>query len=261
MTAAVRLAGVEVVRGGRRILGPVDLVLDHGEHCVVLGPNGSGKTTLLSVLSTHLHPTRGDVEVLGAAFGRVDLRALRGQVAVVSTGVDRLLHRLCPARELVAAARHGAMRPDPAVTEDDRRRAEAALARVGAVRLVDQPTRTCSQGEWQRVKLARALVTEPELLLLDEPFAGLDLGGREALVGDLAAVMDEPDGPTVVLVTHHVEEVPDTVRHALLLGDGGVVAHGPAADVLTGELVGRAFGVAVDVDRDHGRYRARVRRR
>lgn len=257
---AARLDGVEVVRDGRTILGPLDLDVARGAHHAVLGPNGSGKTTLLRILSTYLHPTRGSVEVLGNRFGRVDLRTLRGRVGVVSAGVVGLLHRVGTAGELVAAARHGATRPVPAIDSSDRAAAGLALARVGADHLVARVCRTLSQGEWQRVQIARALVTAPELLLLDEPFAGLDLGGREALVGDVASVMEEPDGPTVVLVTHHVEEVPDTVDGALLLREGGAVASGPATEVLTSAHVSDAFGVTVDVDHDGGRYRARVRR-
>ena len=257
--AAVRLDRVEVVRDGRAILGPLDLALDAGDHAAVLGPNGSGKTTLLRILSTYLHPTRGTVEVLGGRFGRVDVRTLRGRVGVVSAGVVGLLHRVGTAVDLVAAARHGATRPVPAIDDGDREAARGALARVGADHLVDRVCRTLSQGEWQRVQIARALVTDPELLLLDEPFVGLDLGGREALVGDVAAVMDEPGGPTVVLVTHHVEEIPDGVRFAVLLRGGRAVAAGPATTTLTSAAVSDTFGVAVAIDHDGGRYRARLR--
>lgn len=258
MTAAARLRDVEVVRDGRTILGPVDLAVQRREHCAVLGPNGSGKTTLLRILSTYLHPTRGSVEVLGGRFGRVDLRTLRGRVGVVSAGVVGLLHRVGTASDLVAAARHGATRPVPAIAASDREAASRALARVGADHLAQRVCRTLSQGEWQRVQIARALVTDPELLLLDEPFVGLDLGGRERLIGDVAAVMEESTGPTVVLVTHHVEEIPDGIRTALLLSDGRAVASGPASEALTSQTVSEAFQVDVRVDHDGGRYRARL---
>ncbi len=260
VTAAARLERVEVVRDGRTILGPVDLTVGWRQHCAVLGPNGSGKTTLLRILSTYLHPTRGSVEVLGGRFGRVDVRTLRGRVGVVSAGVVGLLHRVGTAGDLVAAARHGATRPVPAIDARDREAATRALARVGADHLADRVCRTLSQGEWQRVQIARALVTDPELLLLDEPFVGLDLGGREALVGDVARIMEESTGPTVVLVTHHVEEIPDGIRTALLLAEGRAVASGPASQALTSATVTTAFGVAVDVDHDGGRYRARLAR-
>ena len=257
---AARLRDVAVVRDGRTILGPLDLTVAAGAHLAVLGPNGSGKTTLLRILSTYLHPTRGSVEVLGERFGRVDLRTLRGRVGVVSAGVVGLLHRVGAAGELVAAARHGALRPIPAIDDADRAAAVAALARVGADHLAERVCRTLSQGEWQRVQIARALVTDPELLLLDEPFVGLDLGGREALVGDVARIMEEPTGPTVVLVTHHVEEIPDGIVDALLLRGGRTVAAGPAGRALISATVSDAFGVTVAVDHDAGRYRARLTR-
>lgn len=257
---AVRLVDVAVVRNGRTILGPVDLELATGEHLVVLGPNGSGKTTLLAILSTYLYPTRGQVEVLGDPFGRVDLRTLRGRVGIVSAGVVGLLHRVGTVEDLVAAARHGATRPVPTIEPEDRAAAGRALARLGAAHLADRVCRTLSQGEWQRVQIARALVTDPRLLLLDEPFVGLDLGARERLLGDVADLMAEPGGPTVVLVTHHVEEVPDGVRAALLLREGAAVAQGEATATLTSAAVSDAFGVSVAVDRDRGRYRARLER-
>jgi iron complex transport system ATP-binding protein len=254
----VSVRDVEVVRDGRTILGPLDLDVPAGHHLAVLGPNGSGKTTLLRILSTYLHPTRGTVEVLGGRFGRVDLRALRDRIGVVSVGVVGLLHRVGTALDLVAAARHGATRPVPEIDDTDRQAARASLERVGAGHLGDRICRTLSQGEWQRVQIARALVTDPRLLLLDEPFAGLDLGGREALVGDLAQVMAEPDGPTVVLVTHHVEELPDRIHDALLLREARPVAQGPAATTLTSDHVSEAFGIPVVVDVTQGRYRARL---
>lgn len=257
--AVVSCRGVEVLRDGRTILGPLDLVLARGEHLAVLGPNGSGKTTLLRLLSTYLHPTRGQVEVLGETFGRVDLRTLRHRIGVVSAGVVGLLHRIGTAETLVAAARRGATRPVPEITDEDRALARDALARVGAGHLATRTCRHLSQGEWQRVQIARALVLEPELLLLDEPFVGLDLGGRESLIADLTGVLDAAGGPTTVLVTHHVEELPPNVRRALLLRDGGVVASGPVDDVLVSELVSTAFDVDVVVDREGGRHRARVR--
>ena len=254
----VDVRGVEVVRDGRTILGPLDVTVRRGQHLAVLGPNGAGKTTLLRLLSTYLHPTRGTVEVLGARFGRVDLRTLRDRIGIVSTGVVGILHRLGTAVDLVAAARHGATRPVPAIDDHDRDRARAALRRVGAEHLADRSTRHLSQGEWQRVQIARALVAGPDLLILDEPFVGLDLGGRESLVADVDGLLAEQDGPTVVMVTHHVEELPPTTTHALLLRDGRSVASGAADEVLVDRHVTATFGVPVTVDRDAGRFRARI---
>lgn len=258
MTLVAALREVTVRRGGRAILGPVDLEIPRGEHLAVLGPNGAGKTTLLRLLSTYLHPTSGQVEVLGGRFGRVDLRALRPRIGVVTVAIDHLLGASFPAGELVASARHGATTVVKAVTDEDREAAGRALQRVGAAHLAAQSCNTLSQGEWQRTKIARALVTEPVLLLLDEPFVGLDLGGREALVADLGRVLDDPAGPTVVMITHHLEELPTGVRRAVLLRDGRPVAAGPVEDVLTDQNVSATFGVRVAVERTDGRWTARV---
>ena len=254
-----RLRGVTVRRSGSVLLDDLSLDLPQGEHLAVLGPNGAGKTTLLRILSTYLHPTAGEVAVLGARFGQVDLRTLRSRIGVVSVAMQRLLAPHAPAADLVAAARSGQTSADFGVGAADRAAARGALARVGADHLADRICRTLSQGEWQRVQIARALVTDPELLLLDEPFAGLDLGGREAMVADLSRLLGEPDGPTVVLVTHHLEEIPVGVAGALLLRGGRAVASGAAADVLTSEAVSAAFGVKVEVGAEAGRYTARVR--
>lgn len=257
----IELDGVGVTVDGSTILSGVALRLGAGEHLAVLGPNGSGKTTLLRVLSTYRFPTRGSATVLGARFGASDLRALRPRIGFVSTALDPLLRGTAPALALVAASRAGSTWPGPRVLDDadDAAAAERALRRVGAHHLADRRVDTLSQGERQRVRIARALATEPELLLLDEPFAGLDLGGRESLLADLDAVLAEDGGPTVVLVTHHLEELPTGVRRVLLLRDGEVVVGGPVAEVLTDEHVGRAFGLAVRVRQESGRWWASAR--
>jgi iron complex transport system ATP-binding protein len=259
MSAIAILREVVVRRSGRIILGPIDLEVPRREHLAILGPNGAGKTTLLRLLSTYLHPTAGQVEVLGGRFGRIDLRELRPRIGVVTVALDHLLGATFPAGELVAAARRGATTVVRGGVDDaDRSAARRALDRVGAGALVERTCNTLSQGEWQRVKIARALVTDPDLLLLDEPFAGLDLGGREALVADLGRILDDLEGPTVVLITHHLEELPTGIRRALLLLDGGAVAAGPGEDVLTHQAVSETFGVPVRVERAEGRWTARV---
>lgn len=251
----VRARGVGVVVDGSTLLTDVDLEVAAREHLVILGPNGSGKTTLLRVLATFRYPTRGTVELLGHRLGRVDVRALRPRVALVSVGLDPLLDAV-PVLGLVAGGVHGLLAPARPGTEDQASRAaaERALAQVGAGHLADRRIDTLSQGERQRVRIARALASGPDLLLLDEPFAGLDLGGRESLLTD-------PDGPTVVLVTHHLEEIPPAVSRALLLAGGRVTAGGEVADTLTTAAVSTVFGVAVGVTRDaHGRWQARGER-
>jgi iron complex transport system ATP-binding protein len=256
----VDLDGVGVTIGGARILDGVRLRVPRGAHTAVLGPNGSGKTTLLRIIATYRYPSRGTATVLGARFGRTDLRTLRPRIGLVSVGLDPLLEVRAAALPLVAAARAGATWPAPGVLDDPAAAVAArrALVRVGADHLADRRVDTLSQGERQRVRIARALSGEPELLLLDEPFAGLDLGGRESLLADLDAVLAEPDGPTVLLVTHHLEELPERIAAAALLRDGRVVASGPATDVLTDGPVSACFGLAVTVVRSGGRYAARA---
>jgi iron complex transport system ATP-binding protein len=254
------LVGVGVRVRGATLAADVDLRVEAGRHTALLGPNGAGKTTLLRILATYLHPTTGQATVLGGRFGRTDLRTLRPRIGFVSVGLDPLLEARAPALPLVAAARAGGTWPPPDVLDDPTTAAAArrALAQVGAEHLADRRVDTLSQGERQRVRIARALATAPELLLLDEPFAGLDLGGREALLADLDALLSAPDGPTVVLVTHHLEELPRGVRDAVLLREGRVVAAGPVEDVLADGPVSRCFGLRVAVTRIDGRFHARA---
>jgi iron complex transport system ATP-binding protein len=258
--SVLTLRGVGVTVGGSPILDGVDLEVAPREHLAVLGPNGSGKTTLLRVLSTYRFPSRGTATVLGTTFGRGDLRELRPRIGFVSTALDELLHVRSMALPLVAAARVGGTLPPPHVLDDPsvREAAERALERVGAGHLADRRVDTLSQGERQRVRIARALAIEPALILLDEPFAGLDLGGRESLLADLDALLTEPDGPTVVLVTHHLEELPTGLVGGLLLREGRAVAHGPIGQVLTDELVSATFGLPVEVRARDGRWSATV---
>lgn len=256
-----RLDSVTVMRDGRRLVDDVSLTLLRGRAMALLGPNGAGKTTLLRILATRLFPTRGDVEVLGATFGRADLRPLRHRIGFASVAMNPLLPASQTIGNLVAAARRGILRSDDRVTPEDREAGAHALERIGVGSLVNRTVRTCSQGEWQRVQIARALVAEPDLLLLDEPAAGLDLGGRESLVADLDALLEAPDAPATVVVTHHLEELPTRVVDATLLREGRVVATGSGVDVLDDELVSRTFAVPVRVARVDGRWTARVRRR
>ncbi len=257
---AARLRGVGVVRSGATLLADVDLDVRTGRAMAVIGPNGAGKTTLLRILSTHLFPSRGHVEVLGGHFGRTDLRRLRQRVALASVAMTRLVPMTHTAEVLVAAGRRGVLRVGAPASGDDLDAARVALGRVGVDHLADRVVATLSQGEWQRVQIARALVAEPELVLLDEPFAGLDLGGRESLVADLDTLLARPDTPTLVMVAHHLEEFPTAVEDAAVLRGGRVLASGPVDQAVTDEVVSRAFGVPVSVERVDGRLSARVRR-
>jgi iron complex transport system ATP-binding protein len=213
---------------------------------------------LLRVLSTYQYPTRGSATVLGTTFGRGDLRELRPRIGFVSVGLDPLTHERAAALPLVAVARQGGLWPPPGILDDPvvREASLAALDRVGASHLAERRVDTLSQGERQRVRIARALVADPDLLLLDEPFAGLDLGGRESLLADLDALLAEADGPTVVMVTHHLEELPTGIVAALLLRGGTTVVGGAAEDVLTDPNVSDTFGLPIAVRRQAGRWSA-----
>ncbi len=248
---------------------------------MVLGPNGSGKTTLLQVVGARLWPTRGVVEILGHRLGQVDVRTLRPRVALVSGSVIRQLRGDLTAREVVATGRYGALEPWwDRYTDDDWARADRLLADIGGVDgdhdhdgghgdgpggnrpgtsdIGDRRFGVISEGERQRVLLARALMSDPELLLLDEPAAGLDLGARERLVGRLARLCADPTVPPVVMVTHHAEEIPPGITHAALLRDGRLVAAGPLADTLTSATVSDCFGLDVTVGQDGGRWWSRA---
>ncbi|HLG66655.1 MAG TPA: ATP-binding cassette domain-containing protein [Acidimicrobiales bacterium] len=260
---AVALSGVAVVRDGAALIEDVHWAVGAGERWVLLGPNGSGKTTLLQVAGARLWPTRGRVEVLGQRLGTVDLRPLRARVAVVSGALVRQLRPGLTAREVVATGRHGALETWwHHYTADDWAEADRLLADAGVGGAGGIGTRAfgvISEGERQQVLLCRALMSRPELLLLDEPAAGLDLGARERLVLRLAALAADPEVPPVVLVTHHVEEIPSGFTHAGLLRAGRLVASGRLDDVLTSEAVSDAFGVAVRVGRaEDGRWWSRA---
>lgn len=253
----VELAAVEVRRAGRTILGPLDWTIRGGQRWAVIGPNGSGKTTLLQVLSTYLWPTRGRVSVLGDEMGTVDARELRRRVGYASSALAAAVDPALPAIDVVMTARHAALAPWWHRFEDaDRERAQSLLERLGIGALTLRTFGTLSSGERQRVLIARTLMTRPDLLLLDEPAAGLDLGAREALLRRLTALAADPGIPAIVLVTHHVEEIPADFDHALLLAEGRPVATGPIGETLTGEALTRMYGLPLSVDHRAGRFRA-----
>ena len=258
MTRPIALEGVSVRRAGRTILGPLDWAVDAGERWTVVGPNGAGKTTLLQILSLYLWPTTGSVEILGERFGRTDARELRRRIGYAGSGIEAEYDLALTPADLVMSARHAALGPWWHVySDDDRSRARALIERLGVGPTADRPLRTLSTGELRRIGIARALMPDPELLLLDEPGAGLDLGARETLIRDLTALARDERLRAIVLISHHLEEIPPEFGHAIVLSEARVVAAGPAESILRDEVSTEAYGMTISVERRDGRYWAR----
>jgi iron complex transport system ATP-binding protein len=256
LAVVARAAGLRAPTGAV-ILDRIDLEVRSPERWVIVGANGSGKTSLLRIAGAQTRPSFGTVDVLGERLGRTDLRELRRRIGVASAAVTEQLRPGLSAHDAVVTARHGALEPWWHEYErGDHDRADDLLAAMGCQMLRDRALGTLSQGERQRVVLARALMPRPGLLLLDEPAAGLDLPAREALVNRLAALAADPDSPPMILVTHHVEEIPPGTTHALLLRGGQVVAGGPVDDTLTAPLLSDTFGLDVKLARRDGRWTA-----
>ncbi len=262
MVAVAELAGVSVRRGEKLLLDDVDFRVDEGQRWVVIGPNGAGKTTMLQLLSAQLHPTSGVVELLGEYLGAVDVFELRPRIGVSSSAIASRIPPREAVRDVVVSASYGVMgRWREEYDELDYARASSLMSALHVDDLVDRTFGTLSEGERKRVEIARALMTDPELLLLDEPGAGLDLRGREILVQTLAEICQDPDAPTTVLVTHHIEEIPEGVTHALLLDRGRVLVAGPIDEVLTSENLSTAYHMPLQISKDGGRWAARAYRR
>lgn len=247
-------------REGRRILDDITLRVEHGQHWLVLGANGSGKTTLLRVASMYEHPSSGTVRVLGEELGRTDVRKLRTKVGYASAALAAQFRTALTPLDIVMTAKHAALEPWWHRYDDaDRDRARECLAQMGVGRFADRSLGSMSSGEQQRVFLARTLMNDPGVVLLDEPSARLDLGGREQLVAALGEMAVA--GPPLVLVTHHVDEVPDGVSHALLLRDGKPVTQGPIDEALTSESLSECFDMPLTLERrPDGRLSAWARR-
>ncbi len=257
--SVVEFVGVGVRRGRAQLLADIDWTVREGERWVVVGPNGAGKTTLLSVAATLMHPSSGMAAVLGEVLGATDVFELRPRIGLASAALgDRIPGGEAVGDVVVTASRAVYGRSREGYDATDAVQAMRVLDRVGAAGLVRRTYGTLSEGERKRVQIARALMTDPELLLLDEPAAGLDLGARESLVQILAGLAADPAAPTLVLVTHHLEEVPPGVTHALALRGGRATAAGPVADVLTADVLGETFGLPLRVSGTAGRWSARA---
>jgi iron complex transport system ATP-binding protein len=258
---ALQMMGIGLRHDGREILSGVDWSVETHERWIVLGLNGSGKTTLVRIASLYLHPSAGRVDVLGERLGRTDVRVLRRRIGVTSAGFADLLRTNVIAEDVVMTAKNAALEPWwHEYSEDDRSRARELLVQMRAGHVAGQAFGTLSSGERQRVLLARTLMTAPSLWLLDEPTAGLDLAGREELVDTLGSLARDPATPPMVLVTHHLEEIPAGFTHALLLRDGHILAKGSLHEVVDDETLSECFGLPLSVRHDGaGRWWARKR--
>jgi iron complex transport system ATP-binding protein len=260
MADVLDLDGVTVMRGGSALLDKVSWQVSEGDRWVVLGANGAGKTTLLQVAAARLHPTSGRATVLGETLGSTDVFDLRPRIGLASAALADRLPTDERVRDVVMTAAYAvAGRWNEQYDPLDTGRSDDLLAAFGVEHLADRTFGTLSEGERKRVQLARSMMTDPELVLLDEPAAGLDLGSREMLVRDLAELAMDPLSPVLVLVTHHVEEIPPGFTHALLLREGRVVASGPIAEVLTDVNLTETFSVPLKVQHAAQRWYAMLR--
>ena len=254
----VEVHGVDVVRGETHLLRGIDWTVHADERWVVLGPNGAGKTTLLQLASAHLHPTRGTVTLLGETMGAVDVFELRPRIGLTSAALAQRIEARERTGDVVLSAGYAVVgRGRERYDVHDLTRAAMLMQQWGVTPMAHRAFGTLSEGERKRVQIARALMPDPELLLLDEPGAGLDLGGREDLVSRLTSLAGDPAAPAQVLVTHHVEEIPPGYTHALLLRGGQVVTAGPLEQVVGQEALSETFGLALAVQRSGGRWTAR----
>jgi iron complex transport system ATP-binding protein len=255
----LRLRGVGVRRDGNMLLRNLDWTVHEDERWVVIGPNGAGKTTLLQVAASLLFPTEGEAEILGERLGQVDVFELRPRIGFSSAAVAEKVPPGEKVIDLVLTASYAVLgRWQEEYESSDVTRAVEMLDALGCAHLIRRRFGTLSEGERKRVQIARALMPDPEVLLLDEPAAGLDLGGREDLVRRLGMLARDPNAPTSVLVTHHVEEVPDGFTHAMLLRRGSVVAAGPLAEVFTERNLSKCFGVPLIIEHRQARWTARA---
>ena len=261
MTArqVLSLNSVSVRRDGRNILGPLTFSIHEGERWVILGPNGAGKSTLLNILATRTFPTQGTVHLLGKEMGKVDLAELKTRIGVCAS----LVHENIPpdekVKDVVLTAAYAILgRWNETYDLWDESRAVALLTTFGVRALGDRSYGTLSEGEKKRVQIARALMADPEILLLDEPAAGLDLGGREDLLERFANFASDPSSPASILVTHHIEEIPKGTTHALLLKDGLIAVSGPIDQVITSEHISAIFSFDINVTKDGSRFYARA---
>jgi len=259
MASVLQFSDVSVVRGGNHILSSVSWTVEPEERWVVLGPNGAGKTTLLQVAAALTHPTTGSAQLLGGALGSVDVFELRPRIGFASTAMAKRIPRTETVLDVVLTAAYSVTgRWNEQYEDVDVRRARRVLAEWKLDSLADRRFGDLSDGEQKRVQIARSVMTDPELLLLDEPAGSLDLGAREELLQLLSGYATASEAPAMVMVTHHVEEIPRGFGHAILMADGEIQVAGPIDEVLTSQNVSDTFGLGVEIEERDGRFTARA---
>ncbi|WP_236684764.1 ABC transporter ATP-binding protein [Corynebacterium uterequi] len=260
--ALIDFQGVSLRRDGAVLVGPLDWQVLPGQRWIIVGPNGAGKTSLVRIAAAEEYPSTGEATILGERLGKTDMRDLRTLIGMSSAALAHRIPEDEKVGDLVISASYAVLgRWLEDYDEVDEHQAVAILEQVGALHLVDRRWGTLSEGERKRVLIARAMMVNPELLILDEPSAGLDLGGREDLVAYLSELANDEDAPAIVMITHHVEEIPAGFTHAMLLDEGGVVAQGPIEEVLTSEHLTATFHQPIELSRVGDRYFARRRAR
>lgn len=259
MSSALEFTDVVVRREGRNIIDHVTWQVDDDQRWVILGPNGAGKTTLLQLADTLMHPTSGTVTVLGETLGRTDVFEVRPRIGFASSAMAKRVPRDETVLNTVLTAAYSVLgRWNESYEDIDERRALRVLGDWRLEHLAERTFGTLSDGEQKRVQIARAVMTDPELLLLDEPTASLDLGSREELLALLSGYASSPTTPAMLMVTHHVEEIPVGFTHVLLMREGRIVAAGPVAETLTAETLTETFGMPIVLSSEDGRYAARA---
>jgi len=254
----VELRNVELFIEGKHILKSISWEVKKGEHWAVVGANGSGKTTLLKIVAGYLWPTRGEVNILGNHFGSIDLRELRKNIGWLSSYLNERIPAQDRAIDVVISGKFASLGLWVEASEEDKRKAEELLNFMGAMDIAENSYGTLSQGEQQRVLIARALMPEPKLLILDEPCLGLDIAAREHFLMTIQKLCKEKNAPTLIFVTHHIEEVMPGFTHALVLKAGGVLKKGVKQEVFTSSLLSKAFDLKIKVGESEGRYWTKV---
>ena len=257
----LELHDVTVEREGRAILGPINFAIRPQERWVILGPNGAGKSTMLQILATRIFPTRGKVRILDKEMGKYDLSELRTRIGICGALISEDIPSDEVVRDVVLTAAYAILgRWNEAYDLWDESRAVALLTTFGVREFAERTYGSLSEGERKRVQIARALMADPELLLLDEPASGLDLGGREDLLSRFSAFASDQASPAMIVVTHHIEEIPEGTTHALLLKSAKIAVSGPVAEVITTEHISAVFGIPISVTQEAGRFFARSQR-